>query len=169
MNRTFKPGLAALIFAVGLAGSLAGAGPFEDGLDAARRADYATVMRLWLPLAEQGDARAQANLALMYENGRGVPKDLGAAANWYQQAAAQGDVGAQLNLGLMYSRGRGVPQDYVNAYRWFDLVAATGDRVAEGYRDKVAAKLTPSQISEARGLARGWKPGTALPIPPSDR
>jgi cell division septation protein DedD len=100
----------------------------------------------------------------MYENGRGVPKDFVAAVNWYRQAAAQGYVGAQLNLGLMYARGQGVPQDYVSAYMWFDLVAATGDKVAESYRDKVAAKLTPSQISEAQGLARGWKPVTAASI-----
>jgi hypothetical protein len=64
MDRTFKPAVAALILIVDFAGSSAGAGPFEDG-DAARRADYATVMRLWRPLAEQGDARAQSNLALM--------------------------------------------------------------------------------------------------------
>ena len=166
MDRRFKPAVAALILVVGFAGSFAGAGPFEDGLDAARRADYATVMRLWRPLAEQGDAKAQSNLALMYENGRGVPKDFVAAASWYQYAAAQGDVGAQLNLGLLYAKGRGVPPDNVSAYMWFDLVAATGDKVAESYRDKVAAKLTPSQISQAQGLARGWKPVAAAPIAP---
>ena len=118
MDCSFKPAAAALILIVGFAGSAAGAGAFEDGLDAARRADYATVLRLWRPLAEQGDARVQSNLALMYENGRGVPKDFVAAANWYQRAAAQGYVDAQLNLGLMYAKGQGVPQDYVSAYMW---------------------------------------------------
>ena len=67
MDCSFKPAAAALILIVGFAGSSAGAGAFEDGLDAARRADYATVLRLWRPLAEQGDARVQSNLALMYE------------------------------------------------------------------------------------------------------
>src|SRR5262245_59322564 len=131
MDCTFRPAVAALILIVDFAGSSAGAGAFEDGLDAARRADYATVLRLWRPLAEQGDARVQSHLALMYENGRGVPKDFVAAVNWYQRAAAQGYVHAQLNLGLMYAKGQGVPQDYVSAYMWLDLVAATGDKVAE--------------------------------------
>jgi len=158
MDRRFKPAVAALILIVDFAGSLAGAGRFEDGVDAARRADYATVVRLWRPLAEQGDARAQSSLASMYENGRGVPKDFVAAASWYQRAAAQGDVGAQLNLGLIYAKGHGVPQDYVSAYMWFDLAAATGEKIAERYRDQVAVKLTPSQLSEGRGLRADGSP-----------
>jgi uncharacterized protein len=88
MSHTFKNAVAALLL-MGSAGSVA-AGPFEDGLDAARRADYATVMQLWRPLAEQGDARAQSHLALMYDNGRGVPRDYAAAASWYYKAAELG-------------------------------------------------------------------------------
>jgi hypothetical protein len=34
------------------------AGPFEDGGAAYARGDYATAMRLWRPLADQGDALA---------------------------------------------------------------------------------------------------------------
>jgi hypothetical protein len=32
------------------------AGPFEEGLAAYERGDYATALRLWRPLAEQGEA-----------------------------------------------------------------------------------------------------------------
>jgi TPR repeat protein len=156
VSRTFKPVVGALILA-GLSGSVS-AGPFEDGLDAARRSDYAAVIRLWLPLAEQGDARAQSNLALMYDKGRGVARDYAAATNWYRKAAEQGDAEAQSNLAIMYATGRGVAQDYVSAHMWFDLAAAKGDKVAEKSRDKVAAKMTPTQIAEAQRLAHEWKP-----------
>jgi TPR repeat protein len=71
------------------------AGPFEDGLDAARRADYAAVLRLWAPLAEQGDARAQANLGLLYSNGRGVSQDYVSAYMWFDLAAAGGNEEAE--------------------------------------------------------------------------
>jgi hypothetical protein len=37
----------------------ANAGPFEDGLAAYQRDDYATALKFWRPLAEQGDALAQ--------------------------------------------------------------------------------------------------------------
>ena len=47
----------------------------QDGLDAVQRKDYKTAYKLWLPLAEQGDATAQNNLGSMYEKGQGVPQD----------------------------------------------------------------------------------------------
>lgn len=34
------------------------AGPYEDGLAAANSQDYATALRLWKPLADQGQAGA---------------------------------------------------------------------------------------------------------------
>ncbi len=52
--------------------------------------------------AEQGDARAQYNLGLMYVNGRGVPQDYEKAIDWFTKSAEQGFAGAQNNLGVMY-------------------------------------------------------------------
>jgi len=86
------------------------AGPFEDGLTAANRGDFATAFRLWHPLAEQGDAHAQQNLALMYRDGQGVPQDYVEEARWYRMAAQQGHVRAQFNLGVMYGEGEGAPR-----------------------------------------------------------
>ena len=42
--------------------------------------------------AEQGDARAQYNLGLMYARGDGVPEDDAEAVRWWRLAAEQGDV-----------------------------------------------------------------------------
>ena len=42
---------------------------FDEGLAAYDRGDYATAFEEWLPIAEQGDAAAQANLGVMYANG----------------------------------------------------------------------------------------------------
>ena len=41
-------------------------------------------------LAEQGDAQAQSNLGVMYNNGEGVPEDYVRAYAWCNLAAAQG-------------------------------------------------------------------------------
>tara|TARA_B110000977_G_scaffold170989_1_gene222165 strand:- start:23 stop:295 length:273 start_codon:yes stop_codon:yes gene_type:complete len=62
-------------------------------------------------LAEQGNARAQYFLGLMYNEGKGVPKDQKEAFKWYRLAADQGDASAQYNLALMYGNGVGVPKD----------------------------------------------------------
>ena len=70
------------------------AGPFEDGLVAAQKGDYATALRLWRPLAEQDDAYAQGNLGVMYDKGWGVPQDYVQAHMWFNLAAAKGDADA---------------------------------------------------------------------------
>ena len=67
------------------------AGPFEDGFAAADSGDYATAMRMWRPLADQGVADAQFNLGFMYANGEGVPQDDAEAVKWYRKAAEQGN------------------------------------------------------------------------------
>jgi len=48
---------------------------FQAGKDAFYRGDYATALKEWQPLAEQGDADAQFNLGSLYANGQGVPQD----------------------------------------------------------------------------------------------
>jgi hypothetical protein len=55
------------------------AGPLEDGITAYKRGDYAAAMRLWRPLADQGQADAQYCLGSMYRVGKGVPQDYAAA------------------------------------------------------------------------------------------
>ncbi len=128
---------------------------FDEGVAAYERGDYETALREFRPLAEQGDADAQFNLGIMYDNGRGVPQDYVQAVRWYRKAAEQGGAKAQ--------DGRGVPQDYVQAHMWFNLAAA-GSPPGESHdtattnRDIVAKRMTPAQIAEAQRLARGWRP-----------
>ena len=43
-------------------------GGFDEGKEAYDRKDYATALREWRPLAEQGHAIAQHNLGLLYNN-----------------------------------------------------------------------------------------------------
>lgn len=57
--------------------------------------------------AEQGDASAQFNMAVMYHEGRGATQDFTKARYWYQKSAAQGDKDAQYNLGILYEYGWG--------------------------------------------------------------
>ena len=65
------PILAAQI--LGSAGALAG--PFEDGMAAYNRGDYMPAIRLFRPLAGQGNARAQHLIGVMYHRGEGVARN----------------------------------------------------------------------------------------------
>ena len=104
---------------------------FEKGLEAYDRGDYATALREWRPLAEQGFANAQYDLGLMYKEGQGVPRDDGEAVAWYRRAAEQGYAEAQNNLGDLYASGRGVSLDYARAVGWFRKAAEQGDAEAQ--------------------------------------
>ena len=99
---------------------------FDKALKAFKSHDDATALRELHPLAEQGDARAQFYLALMYKNGRGVPEDYKTAVKWYTLSAEQEYAKAQYNLGILYKDGEGVPQDYKEAVKWWRLSAEQG-------------------------------------------
>jgi TPR repeat protein len=112
----------------------AGAGwsaDFEKGLDAVDRGDFATALREFRPLAEQGDALAQTLMGTMYNEGRGVPQDHKTAVKWWRLAAEQGYDRAQFNLGVMYKSGLGVPQDDKTAVKWYRLAAEQGHAPAQ--------------------------------------
>ena len=104
---------------------------FFKGLAAAQKGDFATALRIWKPLAEQGDAPAQHNLGVMYDNGRGVLQDYKTAVKWYRLSAEQGYAPAQYNLGLMYLEGIGILQEYKTAVKWFRLSAEQGNADAQ--------------------------------------
>ncbi|MCF8082246.1 MAG: trypsin-like peptidase domain-containing protein [Deltaproteobacteria bacterium] len=76
--------------------------------------------------AEQGDVRAQFELACMYLNGSGVIKNELEAAKWFRKAAERGEPSSQFNLGLMYLKGIGVLRDHANAAKWFRKAAEQG-------------------------------------------
>jgi TPR repeat protein len=86
--------VAAQIF--GLLGALAG--PWEDGMAAYNRGDYAPAMALFKPLARQGNAKAQGLIGAMYRKGQGVAKSSAHAFMWLSIAAARGDAVARTEM-----------------------------------------------------------------------
>ncbi len=82
--------------------------------------------------AEQGDARSQFDLGLLYKNGKGgFPQDYKEAIKWYLKAAEQGNAIAQTHLGVMYDQGEGVTQDYKEAFKWYLKAAEQGNAIAQ--------------------------------------
>ena len=116
--------------------------------------DYAISFNDNLAKAEEGNARAQSDLGVMYGLGLGCRQDYACAVRWYRRAAEQAYAPAQSNLGFMFGTGRGVPQDFVQAYAWYNLAAAGGEELARANRDLVAARMTPGQLERAQDLSR---------------
>ena len=65
------------------------------GIGQAAWADDVPNLKEMLQAAEQGNATAQYNLGVMYDNGQGVRQDDAQAVQWYRKAAEQGHAKAQ--------------------------------------------------------------------------
>ncbi|GEM_PF-7106521 len=76
--------------------------------------------------AKAGDAKAQCELGLRYSDGKGVPKDLAQAADWYRKAAEQGLAEAQSKLAGCYFHGEGVEKDPIKTLAWCRKAAEQG-------------------------------------------
>jgi len=94
---------------------------YDKGVAADKSDDYATALREFRPLAEQGNADAQYRMGLIYYYGEGVPQDNKTALKWLTLAAEQGYAEAQYRLG-------GIFWDVNNktALKWFTLAAEQG-------------------------------------------
>src|SRR3954466_3750503 len=90
--------IGALLIAQLLGTSAAFAGPWEDGMAAYNRGDYVPAMRVFRRLAEQGNAKAQNVLGVMFRKGEGTPKNPARAHMWFSFAAKRGDAKAKAEL-----------------------------------------------------------------------
>ena len=81
MKKLLVPFCLTLIIFIGSVGMSASA-DFQKGFTAYFSGDYATALREWKPLAEQGHISAQYGLGLMYRDGNGVPKNYKTAVMW---------------------------------------------------------------------------------------
>ena len=97
----------------------ANANNYNAGFVAAESGDYATALKLWEPLAKQGNALAQFNLALLYHSGLGVAADEQKAVTLYHLSADNGYSLAQEFLTVGYGEGWfGLEVDKQKAQYW---------------------------------------------------
>jgi localization factor PodJL len=95
--------------------------------------------------AQNGNSAAQYELANRMTEGRGIAKDLFAAAMWYEKAALQNLPPAQYSVGTLYEKGLGVAKDARRARDWYQRAADLGNvramhNLAALYADGVDGK-----------------------------
>lgn len=122
-----------------------------------------------LKAAEDGDAVAQNNLALLYAEGKeGLPGDAAKAAELYRAAAEQGNAVAQFNLARCYALGEGVDADEKAFIEYCTKAAYAGLPAAQytlgcAYRDGLG--VPDDAIEAERWLSRaemnGYEPAKA--------
>ena len=104
-----------VVVAIGLAFPTPTHAGTQSGWDKYQEGDFMGALAVWKPLAMKGDAGAQFNVGVMYNDGRGVEQDRKVALKWWSKAADNGDGQAQHNLAQAYANGLGVEKNYEKA------------------------------------------------------
>ena len=104
---------------------------FQSGVFAFDAGQYAKARESWLPLAENGDVRAQYAVGRLYEKGKGVERDFAQAFIWYRKAAEKNHPDSQYRLAVGYATGLGVKKDESAALSWLRKAANNGQKRAQ--------------------------------------
>ena len=105
------------------------AGPWEDGMVAYNRGDYVPAIRLFRPLAQAGNPKAQSVLGKMYHKGEGVARSPARAFMWFSLAARRGD--AKAKEGLRDVEKSMTPQELIQAREMAEGCEASNYRNCE--------------------------------------
>jgi hypothetical protein len=106
----------------------------------------------FLRLAEQGDAKAQYNLGVMYRKGHGVPQNDAEAVKWYRKSAKQGDAEAKSLLKELESDAQSnLGVDTAAANKFHADTARANELFVEA-----AKLLMKSQDATTKNLALDW-------------
>ena len=141
---------------------------YTGGLAAYRAGQHAKAYKVLLPLAKKNDARAMYLVGVMYEGGRGVPRDDPTAAGWYEASVRQRYASAQYSLARMTIEGRGgVDKSRDKGVALLQAAAAQGHREAAALLERLGiAVVTVAAREQAQPQAAAAKPASAAAAPP---
>lgn len=134
---------------------------FSSGIDAYTKKDYATALKEFKPVADQGNPDAQFMLGYMYASGKGVLQDYIRAHMWFNLSASQG------NERAMESRDKiakaMTPQQIAEAQnlarQWKPEESKEGSTTTL-YSEELKGKDLVREIQERLGEL-GYEPGPA--------
>ncbi len=143
-----------------------------------QRGYYLTAFKLALPRAQLGDPAAQTLIAVLYESGLGIKRDMNEATQWYKFAAENGSREAQFSYALKLLEGKYVSKDKNAArgllkksadaghsaaqFNYAQMVVderptARGFEIALGYYEKAAANgVADAYFAISQIYARGY-------------
>jgi hypothetical protein len=121
-----KKALLGLTLSMMLGNGAVVAADFDKGMKAYDSQNYEAALAEWLPLAEQGNVKAQRWLGHLYGVGQGVPLSDAIAFKWHLKSAEQGYAPAQKDVAMSYANGDGVAEDDKKAVKWLIKSAKQG-------------------------------------------
>ncbi len=149
----------------------------DRGMRTLKRGDYQTALNIWIPVAEQGSARAQYNIWVLYEKGLGVRREKTQATEWLERAARSGSViardrisareaevvlktakerarlgnaEAMMVIANIYADGVSVTRNLDEAHLWYSRAMRAGHPVAANALLRIEDPMTRGETSKAR-------------------
>lgn len=114
--------------------------------------DWYAAFRSWMPLAQNGDVKAQYNIGRCYARGNGTDVDLEEANVWYLKAAEQNDPRAYHNLSILYEDSKFQKYDIDKSKYYFEKAISLGEHRAIATQQK--NELERKQKEEAEILLK---------------
>ena len=105
---------------------LPGADLYDQAGERFQAGDHAGAARIVTRAAEAGNAVAQLRIALMYDQGDGVPVSAKTVFLWYNRAAALGEPESQNQMGIYYEMGLGGTENWDLAAKLYQASASQG-------------------------------------------
>ena len=102
--------------------------------------------------AAQNNATALYNLAILWIEGHGYPRNLEKGAELLSKAAELGLSGAQFNLGLMYLYGKGVERNMGCAKELFQQASVQGHKKAKAYLSNISKDEECFKVEESDSI-----------------
>ncbi len=114
--------------------------------------NYDLARRMWFSIKGKAHAEALFNIAILYEQGLGVEKNIDMAVDIYEQAARSGSRSASYQLGLFYLHGGLITQDLEKAEHWLSIAALDGDQEAAQLLQQLSGTETDVQFFKVQQL-----------------
>lgn len=122
----------------------------DEGMLAYQQGDFERAFTYWQQLAQENKAQAMFNLAVLYANGQGTPKDEQQARSWCEKAAQAGLIDAQRHLGYLYHQ----EENWQQALYWWEQAAQAGD--ADAQNNLAWAYHTGQGVPQDNDTAADW-------------
>jgi TPR repeat protein len=135
-----------------------------DAGDASAQYELAMAYDNGFGAVAQGHGEAHTNLGFLYDLGKGVAQDGARAVELYLKGAESGSLNAMLNLGLSYRQGTGVEVDRVEAFKWLELARFYTQRTenmqlkwrVRGVLDELQKEMSKAEIKDGKRRSKAW-------------
>jgi hypothetical protein len=137
---------------------------YSQAASAYQSGNFAEAEKLWIDLADQGDADAQYALGIMHLKKEAQQSEDTIAFRYLVEAAKKQHVASMFNLGVAYWEGRGVTRQTEKALNWWEVAAQRDDAGAQYnlglayYIGEGRAQSTPKAVYWVQQAANNGHP-----------